>query len=116
MLYSLTSFWFQVHLWNPLFLLLAVLLWGAGDATVNTQVSALMAIEYAQEMEAAFAVWKGFGSIATATAFFMDPYLSMCARLLILIFLVAMTLLALPYAIHLPSKQSPIEVNGEFHT
>lgn len=41
---------FQAHLWNPVFLFLAVLLWGAGDASVNTQVSALMAIEYPQEM------------------------------------------------------------------
>lgn len=81
-----------------------LLSWPVGLLSGNGCLKFVSLSMCAGSQEAAFAVWKAFGSIATATAFFMDPYLGMLARLLTLIFLVAITLLALPYAILLPPK------------
>ncbi|KAL2650261.1 hypothetical protein R1flu_018389 [Riccia fluitans] len=62
----------------------AAIIWGVGDATFNTQISAVLGIFYPNSTEAAFAQWKIWQSVATSAAFFVSPYTTLITKLLIL--------------------------------
>ncbi|KAL3702173.1 hypothetical protein R1sor_020195 [Riccia sorocarpa] len=90
----------------------AAIVWGIGDATFNTQISAVLGILYPNDTEvtpkpplwggqttspifkavdrlvyqaAAFAQWKIWQSLATSAAFFVSPYASLITKLWILL-------------------------------
>ncbi|BBM98531.1 MFS transporter, NAG-T family, sugar:H+ symporter [Marchantia polymorpha subsp. ruderalis] len=59
----------------------AAVIWGVGDATFNTQISAVLGIFYPNDTEAAFAQWKIWQSAATSAAFFVSPYTTLSSKI-----------------------------------
>jgi MFS family permease len=68
--------------------------WGIGDATFNTQISALLGIFYPDDTEAAFAQWKIWQSAATSAAFFASPRLDFFIKLYVLLALLVLSMAA----------------------
>ncbi|KAI5063400.1 hypothetical protein GOP47_0021947 [Adiantum capillus-veneris] len=62
------------------------IMWGLGDASLNTQISALLGILFANETEAAFAQWKIWQSVATSFVFFATSSITLSSRITILFF------------------------------
>eukprot|EP00897_Mesotaenium_endlicherianum_P004993 jgi/Mesen1/4521/ME000023S03892 len=65
-------------------LVAAALLWGAGDAAFNTQISALLTILYPRDTEVAFAQWNTWQSAGTSLMFFISPHAPLYVKLGIL--------------------------------
>ncbi|KAM3688926.1 hypothetical protein ACB098_09G007500 [Castanea mollissima] len=65
-------------------LLMAAIL-GIGDGVLNTQLSALLGILFKHDMEGAFAQLKVWQSASIAVVFFLSPYISLKAMLVIML-------------------------------
>ncbi|KAK9289999.1 hypothetical protein L1049_008162 [Liquidambar formosana] len=65
-------------------LLMAAIL-GIGDGVFNTQLSALIGMLFKRDTEGAFAQLKVWQSASTAVVFFMSPYISLQAMLVIML-------------------------------
>ncbi|KAF3960586.1 hypothetical protein CMV_014713 [Castanea mollissima] len=65
-------------------LLMAAIL-GIGDGVFNTQLSALLGILFKHDMEGAFAQLKVWQSASIAVVFFLSPYISLKAMLVIML-------------------------------
>ncbi|KAF3672452.1 UNC93-like protein 3 [Capsicum annuum] len=66
----------------PLFI---AALWGIGDGVLNTQLSALLGILFKDDLEGAFAQLKLWQSFAIAIVYFLGPYISLQAMLVIML-------------------------------
>ncbi|XP_024382597.1 UNC93-like protein 3 [Physcomitrium patens] len=73
--------------------------WGVGDATFNTQISALLGIFYPDDTEAAFAQWKIWQSAATSAAFFASPRTDFFIKLYVLLAVLVLSMVALLFVI-----------------
>ncbi|KAG0632200.1 hypothetical protein M758_1G311200 [Ceratodon purpureus] len=86
--------------WLDSFLLSGLAIaWGVGDATFNTQISALLGIFYPDDTEAAFAQWKIWQSAATSAAFFASPRTGFFFKLYVLLGLLVLSMAALLFVI-----------------
>uniref|UniRef100_A0A5B7AEU8 Putative UNC93-like protein 3 n=1 Tax=Davidia involucrata TaxID=16924 RepID=A0A5B7AEU8_DAVIN len=65
--------------------LLIAAIWGIGDGVFNTQLSALLGILFKHDTEGAFAQFKLWQSASMAVVFFMSPYISLQAMLLVML-------------------------------
>ncbi|MCO5570737.1 hypothetical protein L7F22_024465 [Adiantum nelumboides] len=91
------------------------IIWGLGDASFNTQISALLGTLFVNETEAAFAQWKIWQSVATSFVLFAMSSLTFSFRIALLLFvlLVAVfTLSTLPFFIlcNDTTKARPVNV------
>ncbi|KAM3325395.1 UNC93-like protein 3 [Capsicum chacoense] len=68
-----------------LYPLLIAALWGIGDGVLNTQLSALLGILFKDDLEGAFAQLKLWQSFAIAIVYFLGPYISLQAMLVIML-------------------------------
>lgn len=78
--YSLTS-----RVLGIVYPLIMAALWGIGDGVFNTQLSALLAILFKNDTEGAFAQLKVWQSASIAVVFFLSPYISLHAMLVLMI-------------------------------
>ncbi|CAI0471771.1 unnamed protein product [Linum tenue] len=78
--YSLTS-----GVLGVLYPLLMAAMLGIGDGVLNTQLNALLGIIFKQDMEGAFSQLKLWQSASIAVVFFLSPYISLQAMLLIML-------------------------------
>ncbi|XP_010553029.1 PREDICTED: UNC93-like protein 3 [Tarenaya hassleriana] len=74
-------------------LLMAALL-GIGDGVLNTQISALLALLFKDDTEGAFAQLKVWQSGAIAVVFFLSPYITMQAMVVVMLAGVCFSLLS----------------------
>lgn len=65
--------------------LLIAAIWGIGDGVFNTQLSALLGILFKHDTEGAFAQLKLWQSGSIAVVFFISPYISLEAMLVVLL-------------------------------
>lgn len=65
--------------------LLMAAIWGVGDGVFNTQLNALFGILFKHDMEAAFAQLKLWQSAAIAVVFFLSPYITLQAMLILMV-------------------------------
>mmetsp|Transcript_26125 Transcript_26125/g.56566 ORF Transcript_26125/g.56566 Transcript_26125/m.56566 type:complete len:338 (+) Transcript_26125:363-1376(+) len=71
-------------------LVVCACLWGIGDATMNTQLSAILGDEFPDDKEAAFANFKLFQSLMTSVSFFYNSVAPKVVKLGIMLGLVAL--------------------------
>jgi hypothetical protein len=72
-------------------LIMAAIL-GIGDGILNTQISALLALLFKHDTEGAFAQLKVWQSAAIAIVFFLSPYISLQAMLIVMLVMVCVSL------------------------
>ncbi|XP_010922380.1 UNC93-like protein 3 isoform X2 [Elaeis guineensis] len=65
--------------------LLMAAIWGVGDGVFNTQLNALFGMLFKHDMEAAFAQLKVWQSAAIAVIFFVSPYITLQAMLILMV-------------------------------
>ncbi|KAL7169942.1 hypothetical protein ACSBR2_034902 [Camellia fascicularis] len=66
--------------------------WGIGDGVFNTQLSALLGMLFKHDMEGAFAQLKVWQSASMAVVFFVSPYISLLAMLVVMLVAVCMSM------------------------
>lgn len=64
--------------------LLMAAIWGVGDGVFNTQLSALLGMLFKHDMEAGFAQLKLWQSASIALVFFLSPYITLQAMLILM--------------------------------
>ncbi|XP_008788091.1 UNC93-like protein 3 [Phoenix dactylifera] len=64
--------------------LLMAAIWGVGDGVFNTQLNALFGMLFKHDTEAAFAQLKVWQSASIAVIFFLSPYITMQAMLILM--------------------------------
>ncbi|XP_010543326.1 PREDICTED: UNC93-like protein 3 [Tarenaya hassleriana] len=74
-------------------LLMAAIL-GIGDGALKTQISALLGLVFKHDTEGAFSQLKVWESAAIATVFFLSPYLSLQAMLIILLIMLCLSIVS----------------------
>lgn len=70
------------------------IMWGLGDASFNTQISALLGTVYPNDTEAAFAQWKIWQSVATSLIFFITSSTTISLRIAILLITLPVSLVS----------------------
>lgn len=70
------------------------IIWGLGDASLNTQICALLGTLYPNDTEAAFAQWKIWQSAATALIFFITSSTTFSLRIVMLLITLPVSLLS----------------------
>ncbi|XP_077217579.1 major facilitator superfamily protein [Tasmannia lanceolata] len=78
--YSLTS-----GVLGTVYPLLMAMIWGVGDGVFNTQLNAILGMLFRHDTEAAFSQLKVWQSGATAVVFFLSPYITFHAMLIVMI-------------------------------
>uniref|UniRef100_A0A1J3IUL9 UNC93-like protein 3 n=1 Tax=Noccaea caerulescens TaxID=107243 RepID=A0A1J3IUL9_NOCCA len=76
------------------YLLIMAAILGIGDGILNTQISALLALLFKDDTEGAFAQLKVWQSAAIAIVFFLSPYISLQAMLIVMLVMVCASLLS----------------------
>jgi len=79
---------------NTAYLLIMAAVLGIGDGILNTQISALLALLFKDDTEGAFAQLKVWQSAAIAIVFFLSPYISLQAMLIVMLVMVCVSLLS----------------------
>ncbi|KAF8069340.1 hypothetical protein N665_1141s0001 [Sinapis alba] len=74
-------------------LIMAAIL-GIGDGILNTQISALLALLFKHDTEGAFAQVKVWQSASIAIVFFLSPYISLQAMVIVMLVMVCVSLLS----------------------
>ncbi|XP_010486517.1 PREDICTED: UNC93-like protein 3 isoform X1 [Camelina sativa] len=74
-------------------LIMAAIL-GIGDGILNTQISALLALLFKHDTEGAFAQLKVWQSAAIAIVFFLSPYISLQAMVIVMLVMVCVSLVS----------------------
>ncbi|KAJ4893217.1 UNC93-like protein 3 [Raphanus sativus] len=67
---------------------------GIGDGILNTQISALLALLFKHDTEGAFAQLKVWQSASIAIVFFLSPYISLQAMVIVMLVMVCVSLLS----------------------
>ncbi|KAL0744079.1 hypothetical protein Bca4012_085592 [Brassica carinata] len=67
---------------------------GIGDGILNTQISALLALLFKDDTEGAFAQLKVWQSASIAIVFFLSPYISLQAMVIVMLVMVCVSLLS----------------------
>ncbi|KAJ8636877.1 hypothetical protein MRB53_011144 [Persea americana] len=78
--YSLTS-----GILGSVYPFLIAIIWGIGDGVFNTQLNAILGMLFRRDTEAAFAQLKVWQSASIAVVFFLSPYITLHAMLLVMI-------------------------------
>ncbi|KAL6337413.1 hypothetical protein AAG906_036727 [Vitis piasezkii] len=65
--------------------LLMAAIWGIGDGVFNTQINALIGILFKNDTEGAFAQYKVWQSASISAVFFLSPYISLQAMLVVML-------------------------------
>ncbi|KAJ9694668.1 hypothetical protein PVL29_010237 [Vitis rotundifolia] len=65
--------------------LLMAAIWGIGDGVFNTQINALIGILFKSDTEGAFAQYKVWQSASISAVFFLSPYISLQAMLVVML-------------------------------
>ncbi|GMP85409.1 hypothetical protein CsSME_00038578 [Camellia sinensis var. sinensis] len=67
-------------------------IWGIGDGVFNTQLSALLGMLFKHDTEGAFAQLKVWQSASIAVVFFVSPYISLLAMLVVMLVAVCVSM------------------------
>ncbi|GKB38925.1 hypothetical protein Tco_0883867 [Tanacetum coccineum] len=81
------------------FPLLIAAVWGIGDGVLMTQLNALLAMLFKHNMEGTFAQLKLWQSASIAVVFFLSPYISLQAMLLLMLAALVLSLVTFLYLV-----------------
>ncbi|KAM0953295.1 putative Ion channel regulatory protein, UNC-93 [Dioscorea sansibarensis] len=97
---------------NSVFALLIAVIWGVGNGVIITQLNALLGIlsrhEKGLDLESAFGQFKVWQSAAIAVVFFLSPYISFQAMLIVMVVALCVALAGFLYLTVCVEKSIPI--------